>query len=297
MQARFFFSEALSSLVKNWVMSVAAIVTVLVSMFILGLGTILFFNFQNAFSDLRNSLRVEVFMKNTASPEKIQELGQEIEAMPEVRDVEFISKEDALNKLRESLEGHEDLLEAISGNPLPPSYVITLRDPDSIDTVATRFFDNPLVDNSPGTHDGVKYAKETSEKVLSVTTYFFIGGTGFVVLLILASILLISNTIRLSIFARRREVEIMRLVGATNWFIRWPFIMEGVMTGMAGAAAAVALILLANNFLIESVVSKMPFFFKTGTVPLFWIVLIVILGGTLLGSGGSGLALRRFLKI
>ena len=298
MNFKFFFNEAVNSLVRNWVMSMAAIVTVLVSMFVLGLGLIIFFNFQHAISDLRNKLEVEVFIKNTASPDEINGLGDEIRAMPEVRDVNFVSKDEALDRLRNSLKGHEDVLDALSGNPLPPSYEITLKDPERIEEVASRFFDNPIVDNSPGTHDGVKYGGETSDRVLRVTTIFLIGGAGFVMLLTVASVLLISNTTRLSIFARRREVEIMRLVGATNWFIRWPFVLEGVFTGMVGAAAASILVMVANRFIIEGVVNKMPFLpFNAEAVPMFWLVLLVVLGGTLLGSFGSGLALRRFLKI
>ena len=298
MRFRFFFSEALDSLVRNWVMSVAAVVTVLVSMFVLGVGLILFFNLQHAISDLRNKLEIEVFIKNTASPNEVDQLGDEIRAMPEVKEVTFISKEEALERLRRSLKGHEDVLDALSGNPLPPSYEILLRDPEKIEMVATRFFDNPVVDNSPGTHDGVKYGGETSERVLKVTTFFLIGGAGFVALLAVASVLLISNTIRLSIFARRREVEIMRLVGATSWFIRWPFVMEGVATGMMGATGAAILVIMANKFFIANVVDKMPFLpFSAEAIPLFWLVVFVIGGGTLLGSVGSGLALRRFLKI
>jgi cell division transport system permease protein len=212
--------------------------------------------------------------------------------------VNFISKDEALARLRESLKGHEDVLDALSGNPLPPSYEITLNDPEKIEMVASRFFDNPIVDNTPGTHDGVKYGGETSQRVLYVTTIFLIGGTGFVALLTVASVLLIQNTIRLSIFARRREVEIMRLVGATNWFIRWPFVMEGVATGMMGATAAAVLVLITDRFLIRGVVDKMPFLpFSAEAVPQFWLVFFVIVGGTLLGSVGSGLALRRFLRI
>lgn len=298
MQFKFFFNEAVNSLVRNWVMSVAAIVTVLVSMFVMGLGLILFFNFQHAIGELRNKLEVEVFIKNTASPDQINELGDEIRAMSEIKQVVFVSKEEALTRLRKNLEGHEDVLDALSGNPLPPSYEMTLKDPNQIEEVASRFYENPIIDNSPGTHDGVKSGGETSDRVLRVTSLFLIGGAGFVFLLTVASVLLISNTTRLSIFARRREVEIMRLVGATSWFIRWPFVMEGVFTGMIGAAGAAILVLVTNRFIIESVVNKMPFLpFNADAVPLFWLVLAVIVGGTMLGSVGSGLALRRFLKI
>jgi len=299
MNFKFFFNEAVNSLIRNWVMSMAAIVTVLVSMLVLGMGMIMYFNFEHAISDLRNKLEVEVFIKNTASPDQINGLGDEIRAMSEVKEVNFVSKEEALNRLRESLKGHEDVLDALSGNPLPPSYEITLKDPNQINEVATRFFDNPIVDNTPGTHDGVKTGGETSDRVLKVTTYFLIVAVAFVALFTVASVLLISNTTRLSIFARRREVEIMRLVGATNWFIRWPFIMEGVFTGMVGAAAAAILVMFINRFfIVEGVLNKLPFLpLNSEAVPMFWLVLLLIIGGTLVGSVGSGLALRRFLKI
>ncbi len=296
MKFRFFVGEAVDSLVRNWVMSVAAIVTVLVSMFVLGIGAFIFVNLQNATSGVRSKLEIEVFIRNTASPDQISQLGDQIKAMPEVRSVNFVSKEEAMNRLRESMKGHEDVLDALSGNPLPPSYEIYLKDPSQIDGVAGRFYNNPIVDNDTGTHNGVRTGGETTDRVLQVTHYILIGGAGFVALLAVASILLISNTIRLSIFARRREVEIMRLVGATNWFIRWPFIMEGVFTGLVGATGAMVLFLLVQNFFVDKIINEMPFL-GADTVPTFWLLLFIIIGGGLLGSLGSGLALRRFLKI
>jgi cell division transport system permease protein len=155
-----------------------------------------------------------------------------------------------------------------------------------------------VVDNTPGSDppDGVKYGGETSERVLRVTTIILIVGAGTVALLTVASVLLISNTIRLSIFARRREVEIMRLVGATNWFIRWPYVMEGIFSGMVGAVLAAILVLAFNSFLMSSLKDKMPFL-GLQEVPMFTLTIIIITVGTLVGALGSGLALRRFLKI
>ncbi len=370
MKLRFFLSEALDSLVRNWVMSVAAIVTVLVSMFVLGIGAVIFVNLEQASSSVRSKLEIEVFMKNTASPDQISQLGDQIRAMPEVRVVNYVSKEEAMNRLRESMKGHEDVLAALSGNPLPPSYEIYLKDPSLIDSVASRFYDNPNVDNDSIAHlganmspdattlkfstgdpsklaaiaanmylivdnevmkasgdpsgnnvsviraqagttaaahnanaevyntDGVKTGGNTSDRVITVTHYIEMGGAGFVALLAVASILLISNTIRLSIFARRREVEIMRLVGATSWFIRWPFIMEGIFTGLVGATGAMVLFLLVQKYFIDKIISQMPFMgMGVDTVSTFWLILSIIGGGCLLGSLGSSLALRRFLKI
>ena len=372
MRFRFFLGEALDSLTRNWVMSVAAIVTVLVSMFVLGIGAFVFFNLQNATSGVRNKLEIEVFIKNTASQDQVNRLGDQIKGMPEVKSMDFVSKDEALQRLRDSMKGHEDVLAALSGNPLPASYEIFLKDTNQTNLVASRFYNNQTVDNSPvadsadnpitlagdlssgatnmtvtagggaqfakdmyfhidnevmrvtdnpngdtmsiaraqaGTkaeahskgaeiygEDGVKTGGNTTARVNAVANYTLIGGSGFVILLAVASVLLISNTIRLSIFARRREVEIMRLVGATNWFIRWPFVMEGVFTGLLGATAAVILVIIVQNSIIDVIGSQLSFL-GAEAVPTGWLLLSIIGGGILLGSVGSALALRRFLKI
>ncbi|MBE0429753.1 MAG: ABC transporter permease [Thermoleophilia bacterium] len=365
MPFRFFFNEAVNSLVRNWVMSIAAIVTVLVSMFILGVGTFIFINLQTATKAVKGKLEIELFIDSSASPEEIDRLGEQIDAMPEVRELRFISKDDAMEIMRERLKGSEEMLEAVSGNPLPASYQIVLKEPEKIEAVASSLYGDPIVDKTvrstlademdssdnymvvsqgegikfdqktylrideeilrvsgdpqgdrvpvmrgqSGTEtaphtasatiykvDGIKTGGETTERVLVATKYLLAGGSGFVALLAVASVLLISNTIRLSIFARRREVEIMRLVGATNSFIRWPFIIEGMTTGMLGATGALGLVLLVEYFFVKNVVTQMPFL-GAETVPLLWLVGLIVGGGILLGSIGSSLALRRFLRI
>ena len=279
-------------------MSVAAIVTVLVSMFILGVGMVVYFNLEDVIKDLKNKLEIEVFIKNTATQDEINQLGEEIQDMQEVKTVYFVSKEEALERMRESLGENTDILDAMSGNPLPASYEIALKNPEDIKMVAERFFDNPVVDNTPGVDppDGVKYGAETSERVLRFATIILIGGAGFVALLTVASVLLISNTIRLSIFARRREIEIMRLVGATNWFIRWPYVLEGIFSGLAGAAIAAILIMVFNNS-FSNYISENISWLGFQKVPILWLLVVVVGGGAVVGALGSGMALRRFLKV
>ena len=148
---------------------------------------------------------------------------------PEVKSSVFVSKQDALERLKEDFKDNPEILEGLTGNPLPASFEISLVDPQTVDTVAARFNGNPIVDE-------VRYGKEIADKLFSFTSQARNFLLIFIVLLGIVAMLLISNTIRLSIFARKREVEIMKLVGATNWFIRWPFIIEGVTVGFFGAA-------------------------------------------------------------
>lgn len=302
MRARFFFSEAFNSLARNWVMSVASVVTVLISMIILGLGIIFFLNFNFVVDDVRGKMGIEVFIKNTATEDEIAELGDRIEAMPEVASVEFIDKDRALEILREDLQakGKEDMLEALTGNPLPASYKIKLNNEEQIREVASRFYDDPVVDNTPGKTDGVRFGEETADRILKVTNIVVISAVAFVILLTVASVLLISNTIRLSIFARRREIEIMRLVGATSWFIRWPFMIEGMAAGIIGSAAAAAMIILLDSLVFDSIADNVSFLLNpdvTSQGVLLAISGVFIVAGAVVGAVGSAMALFRFLRI
>ncbi len=159
----------------------------------------------------------------------------------EVKSVTFVSKEEAMERMKEDLR-KPDLLESLSSNPLPASFEIALVDPQTVDIVAARFEGDPIVDE-------VRYGKEIADKLFAFTSQARNFMLIFIVLLGIVAILLISNTIRLSIFARKREVEIMKLVGATNWFIRWPFLIEGITVGFFGALAATVVVLVTNNYL------------------------------------------------
>ena len=175
-----------------------------------------------------------------------------------------------------------------------------------MDKVASRFFNDPMVDNNPGTHDGVKYAKETVRKMLGTIRLVENGMWVVTVVFAVAAILLISTTVRLSIFARRREVEIMRLVGATNWFIRWPFVLEGFITGVLGALLAGVFVWVTNwalkNWITASDINFLnlrvygAWWQSSSAWPVGLIPTLVILGAVL-GSVGSLVALRRHLKV
>ena len=306
MRLGFFLGEAFGSLRRNWVITLAAVLTVFISMAILGLVLVINENLNSGATTLKNRVEIEVFISDEATAPQVTALEAKIKALPELKSYKYISKDEALRLFRQRLgENADAILANLTNNPLPASYKIYVRDPNQVDTVAERFFDDPAVDNSaPGKHDGVRYAKETVRKMLG--TINLIGMAMWVAtgIFALAAVLLISTTVRLSIFARRREVEIMRLVGATNWFIRWPFVLEGFITGLIGAIIAAGFVWLANwalaNWLQSSDINFLDIrvfsmWWQNGSWPAGLMPTLAVLGAVL-GALGSMVALRRYLK-
>jgi cell division transport system permease protein len=298
----FFLSEALGSMRRNWVMAMAAVITVFISTGILGAVMVTRDNLDQGATSLKNRVMIEVFIKDTATPQAVQTLERKIQAMADVKSYKYVSKEEALKRFEDRFGPR--IVANLPINPLPASYEIQVKDASQVDAVARQFFNDPTVDNDPGTHNGVKYAAETVRKMLGTISLIEKGMWVTTLIFAAAAVLLISTTVRLSIFARRREVEIMRLVGATNWFIRWPFVLEGFITGLLGAMLAAVFVWVGNwgianwirtsqiNFLDLKVFSM---WWQGGAWPLGLLPTLAVLGA-FLGAIGSLVALRRYLK-
>ena len=307
MRTGFFFGEAVGSLRRNWVITLAAILTVFISMAILGLVLVINQNLNSGATSLKNRVEIEVFISDNASSAQVNALESKIKALPQLKSYQYISKDQALQEFRKRLGSDADqILANLVGNPLPASYRIYVKDANQVDAVAAQFFNDPAVDNSaPGKHDGVRYAQATVRRMLGTINLVTKGMWIATALFAVAAVLLISTTVRLSIFARRNEIEIMRLVGATNWFIRWPFMLEGFMTGLVGSVFAAVAIWVVNltifNWIKSSAINFLkveiyPMWFKGGWWPLGLLPTLVVLG-SVLGALGSAVALRRYLRV
>jgi cell division transport system permease protein len=301
MRLGFFFREAIRSIRANAAISVAAIITVMIAVFILGTFIPSYIYVQNAVNQEKSRLDIQVYISDAATTAQVSNLQQSITALQNqglVKTFTFTSKAQALQKLKSELSD-QSILNLLPNNPLPASFDVTPNDPANDAQVATALRNNPAIDTTmPG--QGIDYAAKTTNRLLSVAK--FIQYTGFVLILILliAAVLLIGNTIRLSIFARRREVEVMRLVGATNWFIRWPFVIEGIICGVAGAVISVGALYLAKVFVVEPWINNNSDSLtrnSVSTIGFGSLALILILAGGLVGAFGSGVTLRRFLKV
>jgi cell division transport system permease protein len=296
-RVRFFSLEAIRSIRANAAISFAATATVLIAIATLGIFLAVFSWSQSQIDAQKEKLDLRAFVKTGATDVELDAALKAVQAHPNVKITEFLSADEVLRRERERLGSVLDLL---TENPFPATIVIKPDDPENQQRIVDDLKDQAYWLKDKQSPNGFSVDQETTSKFLSAARVLRWGAFGLMLILVVAAILLIGNTIRLSIFARRREVEVMRLVGATNWFIRWPFMIEGLIFGLIGAIAAVLLILLAKITIVDRLLdlSDSPLQQQTdSTIGLPPLALILVLSGAVLGALGSGITLRRFLKV
>jgi cell division transport system permease protein len=295
----FFFREALRALRRNAVPSFAAVATVLVTVLVLGVFIPVVQATTGAANEIRAKVLVDVYLKNGATDADIARVRNKIEQdTPGVGRVQFISKEEAIKAEREA--GRGDFYDLLGSNPLPDLLRVTPDRPEDIVAVRDALApmspsgERTVVDSSI---DEVKDRKENTDKILSATRVVKLTMGLLAALLALASLLLVANTIRLSMYARRREVEVMKLVGATDWFIRWPFVIEGVLVGALGGITAITLLGVVKVSLVDPLAKDFALIAAPDTMN-FGLLIAVLLGSAIgVSALGSGLSLRRFLRV
>ena len=297
----FFLSEAFRALRRSAAPSVAAIVTIVVTTLLLGVLVPVLKASESKASEVRDQIGLEVFLYRDASGAEIQALEKKLALVPHVTAAAFCSPECAKKQLAGELKG--DLAGSISelnSNPLPPSFDLTLDDPDNLEAVRAAL----LPPNDAGKPTPISAAidppigedRENAQTIREVTADVKYVLIGISALLLIASLLLVANTIRLSIYARRREVEVMRLVGATNWFIRWPFMIEGIIVGLIGAGLAVGILWVLKVTVVDSL-SSFNLVDNVSTMAFGPLVAMLIAAAVLVSAIGSGITLRRFLRV
>ncbi len=290
-RVRTLFAEALRSIGANVSTTVASALSVLIGMFLIGvfigLGTWL----VSWSDDKKRELAVHVFIADGATKKEINGLRIHLESDKRVKPggITFITKERALEIMRKR---NPDLTANLASNPLPASFdVVPARGEDTeAIALAVQKEKFPAVDQ-------VRYGKEVSQRILAIARGIQVVFGIIVVILLAASTILIANTIRLSIFARRREIEVMKLVGATNWYVRGPFMLEGVLTGLVGSVAAVLLLFVGREIAVPQILGHIQDDPDVRSMAFTWTAAILILGGLAIGALGSGMTLRRFLRV
>jgi len=289
MKAAFFLKEALRALKRNAAPSLAATVTVLLTALVLGIFIPIVQATTGTANEVRGRVLVDVYVANDATDSEVAQLEDELAATPDVERVEFISKEEALEQERER---NPEAYNLLGSNPLPDLFRLHPDDPDNVTAIADRLKSEDLA-----AVDEVRNREDDTDKILEATGFVKALTAMLAALLVLASVALVANTIRLSIFARRREVEVMKLVGATNWFIRWPFVIEGLIVGAMGGILAVLLLTIAKETFVDPLSDQFALIAAPDTIDFPLLIVLLLLSCMAVSALGSGMTLRRFLRI
>ncbi|MDQ6835988.1 MAG: permease-like cell division protein FtsX [Actinomycetota bacterium] len=296
MRIGFFLREALRAMRRSAAPSFAALATVLVTLLVLGVFIPIVQATNGAADTVRSRVLVDVYMKAGATAADEARVHRELLAVPHVRSLEFVSKQQAFNQ---QVKVDPQAYQLLGSNPLPDTFHVIPDNPANVLSVRSAL--TPSGPNGPAPLDSaiqsVSNKKNDTRKILEVTNLVTITAAALTVLLTIASILLIANTIRLSLYARRREVEVMKLVGATDWFIRWPFVIEGVIVGAVGALLAIAVLAITKVALLDPLANNWTLIAAPRTIGFAALVAVLMGAGVLVSALGSGLSLRRFLRV
>lgn len=299
----YFFKESLKGFSRNLSTALGSIVTIFLSLMIVGVFLVGGYIVDNIVNSVESKVSITVYVADEASDSDLQSLQGYIKGLDDVAQVSFTSKEAALEKFKNSMTSNPEIIEQLDGqNPLPASIDVELTDAQQVADVAAQIAGNStfqkICDNPGNPEDSLKYGQKTVEKLFTVTNYIRYICAALVILLVFIAFVFINNTIRLSILARRKEIAIMRLVGASNNFIRGPFLMEGSLHAVIGAVLAIAILELLRNFGLSRLQDALPWLpIDVSASSFAFIYVLLIVFGLIIGVLGSALAMRRYLKV
>lgn len=294
--------EAFSHFFRNWTTSFGAVITIFLSLFIIGLFIVGSALVTSAIGTIEDTVTINVFISDDASDDEVQAFQEKLESWQNVQSVNFKSKDDALEEYRNMSSSADSTIAALDGeNPLPRSYEVVMEDSSQVEDMASRIKEDTdfqaMADNGD-VDESVQYSQEMVGRLFQVTGYIRIACIVLVALLTFIAFIFINNTIRLSITARRREIAIMRLVGASNGFIRGPFVTEGVLQALLGALLSIGVLELVRNFLMPRVMNMVSWWqFEIPLEVYLMTYGALILVGLVIGLFGSAIAMRRYLKV
>ena len=292
--------HSLEGVARNLSTTLGSIITIFLSLFIIGLFLMGGDVIQNFVQSVENEVSITAYVADEASESDIAAAQDYIRGLDGVASVSFTTKDQALEKFRE-MSSNAAIVDELGGNPLPASIDIELSDPQKVEEVAKQIessdqFKKIADEDNPS--DSLKYGQRTVERLFSVTNYIRYIGIALIILLVFIALVFINNTIRLAIMARRKEIAIMRLVGASNGFIRGPFLMEGALHAIIGAALAIVSIELIRNLALPRLQASLAFLpIDVAPNTFLFIYLILLVAGLIIGLIGSMLAMRRYLKV
>jgi cell division transport system permease protein len=286
----FFFSEALKNIRLNPLMNVTAVTTTFVCILLFGIGLLVSANIQGVIGSVREDVSLEVFPPN-ATGHELDALANKVRGWPEVSKATKVTEQEAFAKFKDEFRDQPELYKDLDRGVFPASVQIQLKDPGKANAVAERLKQEGFTEND------LSYPQQTIDRINSVTSVVIWGLYGATLLFLVASVLLISNAIRLSIFARRKELEVMKLVGASDGFVRTPFVFEGLLQGLVGAGLAALAVIWINYLFVDWAHNALPFVpISNDAVNTPFLLLLLVSVGVAIGVIGSFLSVTRFLR-
>jgi len=290
---KYFMKDASNSLKRNLPVSSASIATVAATLFILGIFMLTILNVNKGIVNVEAKVEVKIFLKDDITATQKKELETAVKNVPGVTTVTYESKEQALANFKDQLgEQNKSLVEGLEkDNPMPSSYIVKVNDPNTITAVVAAVQGKAYILS-------VKDGREIVNKIMSITNTIKWVGSAIFLILIGVSLFLIGNTIKIIVYSRRREIGIMKYIGATDWFIRWPFIIEGMVLGVMGALIADGILYYAYNVVFAKVTTGL---LMMQLVPVSYVYTYIlgmfVLAGALIGALGSAISIRKFLAV
>ena len=299
----YFFRESLTGFKRNLSTALGSIITIFLSLLIIGIFCICGVIINNVVTSVENQVSITAYVADDASEQDIHAVEQYIQELPGDESVDFTTKDQALENFTNSMTSNPDIVAQLDGeNPLPASIDVNLSEAQSVSDIANRILENEtfvkICDNPDDPSDSLQYGQKTVDKLFSLTNAIRYIGIGLIVVLVLIAFIFINNTIRLAILARRKEIAIMRLVGASNGFIRGPFLAEGALHAIIGALLAIGVIELIRLFAFPRITAALPWLpINVDPVTFVLIYVTLLCAGLVIGLLGSVFAMRRYLKV
>lgn len=298
----YFVSESVQSFRRNWVMSLGAVITIYLSLLLVGASLASSMIVGQVVTSVEEKVSIRVFLKDGAAPADVDAMNKALVGDARVKDVTYTSKEKALEEFKLTMADSPEIIDQLEVNPLPASLDVDLKKPQDVTAVVEMIKANPnfikVADRPDDPEKSLKYGQQIVTQLFAFTKVLRAVGVVFIVMLAVISLIFINNTIRIAIYARRKEIGIMRLVGASNWFIRTPFLLEGTLQSLLGAFLALLTLGSIQWFVmpkVKEIISFMPVSLSAGSS--VQISLILVLSGVIIGLAGSAFALRRYLKV
>jgi cell division transport system permease protein len=298
----YFARESIQNFRRNWVMSFGAVITIYLSLLLVGIFIATGFIVNSVVQSVEDKVTIQIFIKDGAPSADVNTLQTQLLNDALVEGVDYTTKEEALQKFKQDMAQSPEIIDQLEGNPLPASLDVTLKDPRTVEAMVLKIKKNAMflkvADRPDNPEESLKYGQQIVNKLFAFTRVIRIIEVVFVVMLGIVSLIFINNTIRLAIYARRKEIGIMRLVGASNWFIRTPFLLEGVIQALIGASLAILTVVGLQAAIIPRLKDALPFMaVSLSGSATAQIAFSLIVAGVVIGVAGSWLAMSRYLKV